>query len=132
MEPLLDKLARQKAVQRIFQTIRTCDKQSDTRRGRRFVASMICAMFAPFAIFISMVMFTDWDTSSFYGDTCFVILLVAEWPIVLSAYFFRHDDPPMIVFLFLYFISGLFWAGIVDLFFVWRKRRFTDHPTPSP
>jgi hypothetical protein len=125
MEPLFDKLARQKAVRGIIDTIRTCDKQSDrlaNTRATRFIVSMICAMFAPVAIFLSMLIFTDWDTPSFFGNTCFIILLVAEWPLVLCSFVFMPGNPPMIVCIFLYVISGLFWASIADLVFVWRKR----------
>jgi len=126
MEPLLDKLARQKPVRMVFKAICICDKQSDrlmaTRRVRRFAVSTICALFAPFAVYMSMLLFTDWDIPSFYLNACFVVLLVIEWPLVLFSYLFLPSGPPIIVFVFLYLISGLFWASVVDLFFFWRKK----------
>lgn len=45
MEPLLDKLARQKVVRKIFEAIRTCDKRSDklarNKKARRIIAGVV-------------------------------------------------------------------------------------------
>jgi len=50
MEPLLDKLGRQKVVRSIFDAIRTCDKQSDklarNKRARRIIAGVVKFVFS--------------------------------------------------------------------------------------
>jgi len=127
MEPLLDKLARQKAVRGFFEAIRNCDKQSDKLANTRavwIIVATVCSLFVPFAIFPLMLVFTDWDTPSFIGNTSFIVLLVVEWPLVLCSFLWKgHGDPPMFVCVFLYVISGFFWVFLVDRIFVWRKRR---------
>src|ERR1700722_6936803 len=98
MEPLLDKLARQKAVRRVFEAIRNFDKQSDKLANTRavwIIVTTICALFVPFAIFLLLLFFTDWDNPSFIGNTCFILLLVVEWPLALCSFLWKgHGDPP--------------------------------------
>ena len=118
MEPLSDKLARQKLVRVFFETIRTS-------RTKRFIAVMIGSIVAPFVLTFTAMCFTDWDGSSLYGDACYIFFVIAEWPVVLGAILFDPRDPPAFVWVLLCIITGLFWAGVVDLFFVWRKRHVT-------
>jgi len=73
-----------------------------------------------FGIFISMLLFTDMDSPSVYGSICWFALMIAMWPVALCAYIL-HGDPPPILFLLLFVVSGLFWAWIVDFYFVLRR-----------
>ena len=115
MEPLLDRLAGQKPVRVFFETIRTS-------RAKRFIGVMLCSVIVPFVVAFSGILFTDWDRSSLYGDACYIIFMIAEWPVFLGAILFEPRDPPTFMWVLLFAITGLFWAGMADLFFVWRKR----------
>ena len=81
-----------------------------------------CSLLAIFGVFMFMCLFTDLDSPSILGSICFYFLAVAMWPAVLWAFIF-HGDPPFAVGLVLFVVSVLFWAGLVDLFFVLRARR---------
>ena len=90
-------------------------------RVRRFIAATFCSLLAIFGVYMFMCLFTDLDTPSVLGSVFFIFLVIAMWPLMVCC-FFLHGDPPAVVFLLLLLISGLFWAGVVDLFFVLRKR----------
>jgi hypothetical protein len=90
-------------------------------RAERFIAVAILSVIAPFAVVMSAVLLTDWDRSSFYGDVCYILFVVAEWPLSL-VHLFLPGDPPALISLLLCIISGLIWGSVVDLFFVLRKR----------
>ena len=81
-----------------------------------------CTLLTIFGVFMFMLMFTDLDSPSILGSICFYFLGVAMWPAVLCA-LILHGDPPVFASVFLFVFSGLFWAGVVDLFFVLRRRR---------
>jgi hypothetical protein len=91
-------------------------------RVRRFIAVTFCSLLAIAGVFMFMCLFTDLDSPSILGSICFYFLVVAMWPAVLWA-LILHGDPPVFASLFLFVMSGLFWASVVDLFFVLRKRR---------
>ena len=80
-----------------------------------------CALLTIFGVYMFMCLFTDLDSPSVLGSICFIFIVITTWPLMLCCYFL-HGDPPAAVFLLLVFISGLFWAGVVDLFCELRKR----------
>jgi hypothetical protein len=73
---------------------------------------------------MSAMVLTDWDRSSFYGDACYIVFVIAEWPLSLAG-FFLPAEPPALLTLLLCIISGLFWGCAVDLFLHSWKIRVT-------
>ena|ERR1700690_2530230 len=126
MEPLFDKLARQKFVQKIFETIRTCDKQSDrlaNKRITRFIVSAICAMVLAFGLFfISLIFSSDDSQPSFISWPIAIVGAVAAWPFIAVA-FISHGDPPDIFIILVWIVTGLFWAAVVELFIKLKRRK---------
>ena len=127
MEPLCDKLTRQKPVRLFFAAIRAGDRQSHQPvpwRLRRFLISTLCSLIFPVVVGRALIILTqDWDKSSLFGNIAFTFFLIAEWPLALCSRFYPSGDPPLLLGLSLYVLAALFWAGVIDLFMVWRKRR---------
>jgi hypothetical protein len=93
MEPLLDKLARQKQVRMFFETIRRWDKQSDKSPNVpaiRFIGFTIFTMALVFGLFFLALGFLD-DTQPHLFIS--VIWDVIAWPFIAAA-FIWHGDPP--------------------------------------
>ena len=97
-------------------------------RAKRFVAITLCWIVLPPIILLSAVLFTDWDSSSIYGDICYVLIVIlAEWPLFLSfAVFYAQAEPPLFVVLFLYIFAAVFWAALIDRFIVWKRRKWPN------
>jgi hypothetical protein len=134
MEPLLDKLARQKTVRMIFQTIRTCDKQSDKVAKMpvvRFIGSTICAMVLVFGLFLLALVFPDSSQPfSFFFCVIAVIWAVIAWPFIAVAFIF-HGDLPDISLIPVWILTGMFWAAVIELF-IKLKRRKMPNKSPEP
>jgi hypothetical protein len=126
MEPLLDKLGRQKAVQKIFETIRTCDKQSDrlaNKRVTRFIVSTICAMVLVFGLFFISIIFSSDDSQpSFISWPIAIVGAVAVWPFIAVDFIF-HGDLPDVFIIPVWIVTGLFWAAVVELFIKLKRRK---------
>jgi hypothetical protein len=84
-------------------------------------------MLAVFALFMFPFLFTDIDSQTKFTGICFTVFLVAAWPITVCAFIF-HVDPPPVVSLFLWIFSGLFWACLVELLFMTKKRIWPHKP----
>ena len=80
-----------------------------------------CSLLTIFGVVLLKGEFTPLDRPSALGSICHAFLVIAAWPLSVCFYFL-HGDPPAVVILLLLLISGLFWAGVVDLLFVLRKR----------
>jgi lipopolysaccharide export LptBFGC system permease protein LptF len=134
MEPLLDKLARQKAVRKIFETIHTCDKQSDRLakiRVMRFIVSTICAMVLVFGLFFVSLMFSQYDSQPSYISWPIAFVgVVAVWPFIAVGFIF-HGDLPDAFIIPVWIVTGLFWAAVVELFLK-LKRRVRSNKSPEP
>jgi hypothetical protein len=125
MEPLLDKLARKKAVRRIFETIRICGKQSDKlakKRVVRFIVSTICAMVLVFGLFFVSIIFSETSQSSFISWPIAIVGAVAAWPFIVVAFISPRDLPDIFI-IPVWILTGLFWAAVVELFIKLRRRK---------
>jgi hypothetical protein len=126
MEPILDKLARQKFVRKIFETIRACDKQSDrlaNKRVTRFIVSTICAMVLVFSLFfVSLIFSSDDSQPSFISWPIAIVGAVAAWPFIAVA-FISDGNLPDILIISVWITTGLFWAGVVELFIKLKRRK---------
>jgi hypothetical protein len=132
MEPLLHKLARQKPVRAIFETIRRWDKESQKSPNVppfRFIGLTICGMALVLGLFIYGVLLGSSDDSqsdSFisYGPSIIrtVIWTVIAWPFFVAAFIFQ-GDPPISVLFVAWVLTGMFWAAVIELFVKWKGRK---------
>jgi hypothetical protein len=80
----------------------------------------LCSLVAIGGIFLSMVIFTDPSSPSFFGWFCYIFLMIAAWPFELW-FLFHHGAPPAAVTFLLFVTSGLFWAAVVDVLYELKK-----------
>jgi hypothetical protein len=97
-------------------------------RVRRFIAVAFCAQLAVFGLYFIPLLFIDVDSQTTLGGIWFTVSLVALWPLVVSCAFIFHGDPPPIVGILLWIVSGLFWAFLVELLFMTKKRIWPHKP----
>jgi hypothetical protein len=126
MEPLIDKLARQKPVRMIFETIRRWDKQSEKSPNVpviRFIGSTICIMALTFGLFILALALPD-DPKPYSYISCVMTVgwAVIAWPFVAIGVIFP-GDPPDFLIVPIWTLTGLFWATVIELFIKWKKRK---------
>ena len=114
MEPLLDKLARQKIVRNLFATIRSCDRSSD--RWMRFIIVAVCVTVA---IFVTSFMIPG--VGSVFGWVATITWYVLAWPVVVAGAFLYPYAEPAVWLLVGSILAGLFWAFIVEL--ICKRRR---------
>ncbi len=126
MEPLVDKLARQKVVKQFFAGIRACDKQFDKlKRLKRFFAVTICATIAIIAFTLATF---HWDNPSILSTILAMAWKIVAWPIVVASYLLPGRDDVGDGILIIYWVAagsvaaGLFWASLIELFFILKKR----------
>jgi hypothetical protein len=143
MEPLLDKLGRQKAVRKIFETIRHCDKQSDRlaknralRFTVRFIVFTICAMVLISSLFLVSVSVISEDSQpSFISWPIAIAGAVAAWPLLAVA-FVSHGDLPDFFIIPVWIMTGMFWAAVVELFIKLKRRKspntLSEPTAPAP
>jgi hypothetical protein len=81
----------------------------------------LCSLVAIGGIFLSMVLFTDPSSPSFYGSFCYIFLVIVAWPFELCL-LIHHGAPPAGVTFLLFVISGLFWAAVADLLYELKKK----------
>jgi hypothetical protein len=85
----------------------------------RFVAIAFCATLAAFGLTFLVFSFPDTRPPTHFENICTWIWAVFSWPLIVSA-FFSHthtEEPPLIVYILLWIVSGLFWAFIMELIF---------------
>jgi len=123
MEPLVDKLARQKPVRLFFEVVETCDELSDRLvckiKGRRSLFRILSlsfvAMIAVLGLFLWLALWDDDmpndPPASIFEKAFSWICLVFMWPFVVLSLIMK-SDPPAILCLPLWVITGLFW-GVV-------------------
>ena len=90
-------------------------------RAGRFLIVALCSLVAIAGIFMSMVLFTDPSSPSFYGWFCYIFLLIAAWPFELCL-LIHPGGPPAVVTFLLFVISCLFWAVVVDVLYELKKK----------
>lgn len=90
-------------------------------RAGRFLIVALSSLVAIGGIFLSMVIFTDPLSPSFFGWFCYFFLMIVAWPFELCL-LIHHGAPPTIVNFLLFVISGLFWAAVVDVLYELKKR----------
>lgn len=90
-------------------------------RAGRILIVALGSLLAIAGVFMSMVLFTDPASPSFYGWFCHIFLAIVAWPFEL--WLLIHPvKPPAIVTFLLFVISGLFWAAVVDVFHELKKK----------
>jgi|SRR5215469_14359064 len=89
-------------------------------RAARILIVALGSLAAIAGVFMSMVLFVDPSSPSFYGSFCSIFLIIAAWPFELWL-LFCHGAPPKVVTFLLFVISGLFWAAVVDSFYELKK-----------
>jgi len=134
MEPLLDKLARQKPVRMIFETIGRWDKQSDKSPNVpviRFIGFTIFTMVLVLALLIfELGDLGDSQPPSFIFSVIGVILAVIAWPFI-AVDFICHRAIQEYFLVPVWILTGMFWAAVVELL-IKLKRRKRPNPVPAP
>lgn len=147
MEPILDKVARQKMVKKFFATIEVCDKSSNAlptvvlrhKRTVRFLCVVFLVESLVFFVF-PFLMFCVWnfgdnDLPPFKPDTtfeqiCDVTWITAALPLsvtILVCDKVKFDLPDNVAVITLLVVSpGIFWALIVELLLILKKRRWNQ------
>ena len=100
-------------------------------RVRRFIAVAFCAQLAVFGIYFIPLLLIDVDSQTTLAGIWFIASMVALWPLFVSGVFIFHEDPPPIVGILLWIISGLFWAFLVEVLFIVKARMWPNKP-PEP
>ncbi|HLX70281.1 MAG TPA: hypothetical protein VKV04_11705 [Verrucomicrobiae bacterium] len=90
-------------------------------RAGRFLIVALSSLLAIGGIWLSMVLFTNPSSPSFYGSFCYIFLAIAAWPFELCV-LIRPAAPPAVVTFLLFVISGLFWAAVVDVSYELKKK----------
>ena len=133
MEPLLDKLARQKPVRMIFETIRKWDKQSDKSPNVpviRFIGFTIFTMALVLGLFIfALGDGDDSQPSSFIFSVIGVIWAVIAWPFI-AVDFIYHGAIRDYFLVPVWILTGMFWAAVIELFIKLRRRK-RSNTTPE-
>jgi hypothetical protein len=146
MEPLLDKLSQQESVRKIFEMIRTCDKQSDklarNKTARRFFIWSVCSIAIAFLWFF-ITAYVDLSTDD--GNTkahqfldaasSFVNFPLSYLPGIESwnsqSYWMSLEVFQWYEIIGLY-LNCLFWGFFLVWLFRLVVRRFTSKHTTHP
>jgi hypothetical protein len=95
-------------------------------RVKRFVAVAICATLAVAGMFfVEFFVFPDTRPPTHFEDFFFWVWAAASWPLSV-VWSMSQLDPPLVVIILLTIASGLFWAFVVELFFVVKKRMWPN------
>jgi hypothetical protein len=94
-------------------------------RVRRFIVIAFCATFAVFGLFLFVIPFADSDTT--FTSVCFYTVMAVSWPILVAGAV-CGEGPPVSVAIFLFgcIATGMFWAFIVELIFMIKKRLWAN------
>ena len=105
-------------------------------RLRRVIISSLCAMAVVFGLFLWLVLWyddimpQDKDYPPSFVEQAFSwVCVLAMWPFWITEMILGHDPEHRIYWLFLWIVTGLFWAFIIELFFIVRGRM---RPNKSP
>jgi len=71
-------------------------------------------------IFLFYVSDSESHAYTFFEKTVVIVWAVFAWPTWVTAFIF-HRDPPVIFWLLSIVLAGLFWAGIIEIFFLSEK-----------
>jgi hypothetical protein len=90
---------------------------------RRFIIVAFSATLVSAGLFFLVVLcFPDVTPLTTFEKIWTCVWAVFSWPIIIAALLFR-EDPPLIVCILLWIVTGLFWAFIVELLFKFVGRR---------
>jgi len=100
-------------------------------RVKRFVIIAVFATVAVVGLFVLVFfVFPDIAPPTPFESFCTFVWIVASWPVAV-VWSMLQKDPPLVVFIALWIASGLFWAFIVELFLMARRRLRTKAPLDS-
>jgi hypothetical protein len=88
----------------------------------RFCIASICATLAVVGLFFFDIYFVDDSSSHTYAiweRVTELAMLISSWPVLVAA-LLRGQDPPMVLWILLWIVSGMFWGLIIEFYF--RKR----------
>jgi phage shock protein PspC (stress-responsive transcriptional regulator) len=90
---------------------------------RRFMVMTVCMTVAAFALFyVEFFIFPDARPATIFEQLFTWVWTVFSWPLSV-VWLMSPKDPPIIVFIFLWIATGLFWAFVVELFLKLKARR---------
>jgi hypothetical protein len=90
---------------------------------RRFTVTTVCMTFTAFGLFlIEFFIFPDTRPTTTFEWSFTWIWTVFSWPLA-AVWLTSEKDPSLVVFVFLWIATGLFWAFVVEIFFKLKARR---------
>jgi hypothetical protein len=95
-------------------------------RVGRFIAVAFCVTLAAAGLSFLVLSFPDTVPPTTFENICTYVCLVVSWPLFVVSAFMLHEDPSLVVYILLWIASGLFWAFIVELFLVVKKRMWPN------
>src|SRR6266404_6381544 len=103
----------------------TCSMWQRTNLKRVTIGAVVIAI-AGAVLFLFLASLGDSDLAPYsppFPGECaaWVLCGVTLWPLVLTA-LVMGQDPPLIASLPLLFLSGLFWAMLVEVAITWKRR----------
>jgi hypothetical protein len=97
-------------------------------KTRRFIISTICVMFVGLGLFLWLIYgFPDHIVSSdpaptFGEEVLRYVCMVTLWPFAVTSLILHGDPPLRIYWLLLWIATGVFWALIIELLFIVKRR----------
>lgn len=94
-----------------------------TFNGKRFFVLSVCATLAVVSLFFFDIYFvndSDNHTYAAWESVTEGTMLISEWPVVIYALIIRGQDPPAVLWMLLWVLSGIFWGLIIEV--CWRAR----------
>jgi hypothetical protein len=92
-------------------------------RVKLFIVSFFGALLVIMGAFLMMRVFGDLDANHHFSSVshplamaCDEFIMLAMWPAIVYAIIADHAS--FAAYIVFFFISGLFWAAMVDLFFI--------------
>jgi hypothetical protein len=97
-------------------------------RVGRFIAVAFCMTLVAAGLSLFVLFIPDNPPPTTFENICSWVWLVVSWPLCVDSVFFQHEDPSLFVFILLCIASGLFWAFIVELLLMAKKRILPHKP----
>jgi hypothetical protein len=97
-------------------------------RVGRFIAVAFCMALAAGGLVLLVCLFPDSRPLTVFENICVYVSAVVSWPFFVFAAFNPASDPSFVVCILLSIASGLFWAFIVELLLMAKKRLLLQMP----
>jgi hypothetical protein len=94
-----------------------------TIKVRRFIAVAFCAAVAAGGLVLLVCLLPDSRPLTAFENIFVYFSVVIAWPFCVEALFKQNADPSLVVCILLSIASGLFWAFVVELFFILKRPR---------